>query len=67
MGLAAFHLVGEAQLCFHQIEQEETNLNWGRFKEFYDMRFGPPLSNNILGELANLKQTGSIEEFQCQF
>ncbi|PPD94883.1 hypothetical protein GOBAR_DD08084 [Gossypium barbadense] len=30
-------------------------------------RFGPPMSNNPLGELANLRQTGTVEEYQCQF
>ncbi|KAJ1381359.1 Retrotransposon gag domain [Sesbania bispinosa] len=56
-----------AQLWFDQMEQEETELNWGRFKEYCHVRFGPPMSNNPLGELANLKQMGSVEEYQRQF
>nr|XP_012466044.1 unnamed protein product [Gossypium raimondii]XP_012466045.1 unnamed protein product [Gossypium raimondii] len=49
------------------MEEEETNLNWGRFKECCHVRFGPPMSNNPLGELANLRQTGTAEEYQRQF
>ncbi|KAJ1400267.1 Retrotransposon gag domain [Sesbania bispinosa] len=67
VGLASFHLLGEAQLWFDQMEQEETELNWGCFKEYCHVRFGPPMSNNPLGELANLKQMGSVEEYQRQF
>ncbi|PPD68682.1 hypothetical protein GOBAR_DD34439 [Gossypium barbadense] len=49
------------------MEKEEANLDWGRLKECCHVRFGPPMSNNSLGELANLRQTGTIEEYQCQF
>ncbi|PPS04609.1 hypothetical protein GOBAR_AA16056 [Gossypium barbadense] len=33
IGLASFHVLGEAQLWFDQTEEDEANLNWGRFKE----------------------------------
>ncbi|KAK5787464.1 hypothetical protein PVK06_042118 [Gossypium arboreum] len=67
VGLASFHLLGEAQLWFDQIEEEEANLDWERFRECCHVRFGPPMSNNPLGELANLRQTGTVEEYQRQF
>ncbi|KAG6511769.1 hypothetical protein ZIOFF_029846 [Zingiber officinale] len=67
VGLAAFHLVGEAQLWFDQIEQEEPEMIWKQFRDHCHICFGPPLSNNPLGELANLKQTGSVEDYQRQF
>ncbi|KAK8497643.1 hypothetical protein V6N12_042831 [Hibiscus sabdariffa] len=66
-GLAAFHLLGKAQLWFDQVEEEETDLDWGRFKECCHVRFGPPMSNNPLGELANLKYSGTVEEYKSQF
>ncbi|PPD92340.1 hypothetical protein GOBAR_DD10705 [Gossypium barbadense] len=47
--------------------EEEANLDWGRFKEYCNMRFVPPMSNNPLGELVNLRQTGIVEESQHQF
>ncbi|XP_068651582.1 uncharacterized protein [Aristolochia californica] len=37
------------------------------FKELCLLRFGPPARSNPLGDLVNLKQTGSIEEYQKQF
>ncbi|XP_052888068.1 uncharacterized protein LOC128296664 [Gossypium arboreum] len=58
---------GEAQLWFDQIEEEEANLDWERFRECCHIRFGPPMSNNPLGELANLRQTETVEEYQRQF
>ena len=67
VGLAAFHLTGEAQLWYYQIEQEDPDINWEGFKFQCNIRFGPPLSNNPLGELSNLKQRGSVEEYQRQF
>ncbi|PPD98865.1 hypothetical protein GOBAR_DD04133 [Gossypium barbadense] len=33
VGLASFHLLGEAQLWIDQMEKEEENLDWGHFKE----------------------------------
>ncbi|XP_070028898.1 uncharacterized protein [Nicotiana sylvestris] len=67
VGLAAFHLLGEAQLWYHQVEQEYPFVDWSEFKEYCALRFGPPLGSNPLGDLVNLKQTGSIEEYQRQF
>ncbi|OIT08856.1 hypothetical protein A4A49_55398, partial [Nicotiana attenuata] len=34
VGLASFHMVGEAQLWVYQLELEEPNLTWGVFKEY---------------------------------
>ncbi|KAL1145373.1 hypothetical protein V6Z11_A11G294300 [Gossypium hirsutum] len=62
--LASFHLLGEAQLWFDQIEEEEANLDWERFRECCHIRFGPPMSNNPLGELANLRQTGTTTDLK---
>uniref|UniRef100_A0A1S3X3P8 Reverse transcriptase domain-containing protein n=1 Tax=Nicotiana tabacum TaxID=4097 RepID=A0A1S3X3P8_TOBAC len=67
VGLAAFHLLGEAQLWYHQVEQEYPSVDWSEFKEYCALRFGPPLGSNPLGDLVNLKQTGSIEEYQRPF
>ncbi|XP_016665517.2 uncharacterized protein [Gossypium hirsutum] len=67
VSLTSFHLLGEAQLWFDQIEEEEANLDWERFRECCHVRFGPPMSNNPLGELVNLRQTGTVEEYQRQF
>jgi len=31
------------------------------------MRFGPPIRSNALGELKDLRRTGSVEDYQRQF
>lgn len=69
VGLAAFNMTGEAQLWYYQILRDEPPLSWLLFKEYCKLRFGPPRSNNPLGELANLKQRGRhideyVEDFQ---
>ena len=67
VGLAAFHMVGEAQLWFYRLEQEELGISWEQFKSYCLLRFRPPLCSNPLGELINLKQMGTIEDYQRQF
>ncbi|XP_010264784.1 PREDICTED: uncharacterized protein LOC104602705 [Nelumbo nucifera] len=67
VSLAAFHLTEEAQLWFYRLEQEEPGLGWAQFKSYCLLRFGPPLTSNPLGELINLKQTGTVAEYQRQF
>ncbi|XP_057992829.1 uncharacterized protein LOC131173948 isoform X1 [Hevea brasiliensis] len=67
VSLATFHMIGEVQLWFYKLEQEEAGLLWHSFKEYCNLRFGPLLRGNPLGELINLKQTGTVEEYQKQF
>ncbi|XP_010272908.1 PREDICTED: uncharacterized protein LOC104608573 [Nelumbo nucifera] len=67
VSLAAFHLTDEAQLWFYRVEQEEPDLSWDQFKSYCLLWFGPPLTSNPLGELINLKQTGTVVEYQRQF
>lgn len=55
VGLAAFHMVKEAQLWYYHIEQEEPNLPWVTFKEYCTLCFAPLLHGNPLCELVNLK------------
>ncbi|XP_019053919.1 PREDICTED: uncharacterized protein LOC109114927 [Nelumbo nucifera] len=67
VSLVAFHMTDEAQLWFYRVEQEEPGLNWDQFKSYCLLRFGPPLTSNPLGELINLKQIGTVVEYQRQF
>ena len=34
---------------------------------YVNMRFGPPIRSNALGELKDLRRTGSVEDYQRQF
>ncbi|OIT36537.1 putative mitochondrial protein, partial [Nicotiana attenuata] len=67
VGLAAFHMLGEAQLWYHQLEIENPSMSWVELKDCCTLRFGPPARSNPLGELVNLKQTGTVEEYQRLF
>ena len=35
--------------------------------EYVNLRFGPPIRSNSLGELMNLRRSGSVEEYQRRF
>ncbi|XP_068638457.1 uncharacterized protein [Aristolochia californica] len=67
LGLAAFHLLGEAQLWYNQIELDRLLVDWAKLKELYTLHFGPPAHSNHLGDLVLLHQTGSVELYQKQF
>jgi hypothetical protein len=49
------------------LERDEGEPNWRNFKEYINLRFGPSIRHNPLGELKELIQTGSVEEYQQRF
>lgn len=61
--LATYHLTGNAQLSYYQLERDEAIVSWPRFVDFVNMRFGPPLCSNPLDELAHLWWTGTVQEY----
>jgi hypothetical protein len=62
---AAFHLLFDAQLWFHRLESNGGQPDWPRFVQLVHARFGPPLMDNPIGELAQLRCMGSVYEY-CQ-
>lgn len=61
-------LLKETKLVWlDQMELEESETMRECFKEFCHIRFGPPMSNNPLRELANLEQTKSMDDCQRLF
>jgi hypothetical protein len=50
---------------FHQqrIQRDEGTLPWHCFTELINLRFGPPLRSNPLGELMACKRTTSVLDF----
>ncbi|XP_021623868.1 uncharacterized protein LOC110623248 [Manihot esculenta] len=67
VSLASYHLEGIAQLWYLQMIQDIPNPTWSEFVNQCNLRFGPPIRSNKLGELAKLKQTGTVEEYQNKF
>ncbi|XP_015168562.1 uncharacterized protein [Solanum tuberosum] len=67
VGLASFHLEGNAQLWFLQLETDLPEPSWDEFKRYCNLRFGPPIRSQKLGELAKLRQIGSVADYQEKF
>jgi hypothetical protein len=65
--LAAYHMVGVAQEWYMQLERDEGMPSWLRFKECCNLRFGPPIRSNPLGEIARLWQSGTVTEYVAKF
>jgi hypothetical protein len=49
------------------VQQSEGTPNWQRFTELLNLRFGPPLRSNPMGELMPCHRTGTMEEYQALF
>lgn len=56
VGLTTFHMLGEAQLWYHQLKSKQSTFNQTEFKDYCSLRFRPPAESNSLEELVNLKQ-----------
>lgn len=63
--LASYHLLGAAQQWYFQLERDEPS--WRMFKDYCNLRFGPPIRNNFLGELAKLQAVGTVDDYQEKF
>ena len=64
---ASLHLDGVASEWYFQLERDFGMISWTRFAEYLNLRFGPPIPSNSLGELKELKRTSSVEEYQRCF
>ncbi|SPT20639.1 unnamed protein product [Triticum aestivum] len=65
--MASYNLEGSAQLWYMQVQRDEGTPPWRRFSELLNLRFGPPLLTNPLGELMACKRTMSVVDFQERF
>jgi hypothetical protein len=65
--LASLHMDGVAAEWYYALERDYGILPWARFAEFVNLRFGPPIRSNPLGELKELHRTGTVEDYQRQF
>ncbi|KAK8951685.1 hypothetical protein KSP39_PZI004151 [Platanthera zijinensis] len=65
--IAAFHMLDSAVLWASRLLTDRPNLLWDDFKRCCNLRFGPPIRSNPLGELTTLRQLGSVDEYLEQF
>ena len=50
--MASFNMDGSAQQWYMRLQREEGTPSWRRFSELLNIRFGPPIRSNPMGELA---------------
>ncbi|XP_066329468.1 uncharacterized protein [Miscanthus floridulus] len=68
--MASYNLEDGAQMWYMQVQSDEgtpSTLQWTRFKELLNLRYGPPLRSAPLFELASCRRTGMVEEYQDRF
>ena len=65
--MASYNLEDGAQMWFIQVQQDEGTPSWHRFSKLLNLRFGPPIRSNPLGELMACKRTSSVVEYQNRF
>jgi hypothetical protein len=46
------------------LRRDEPTLHWPRFKALCQQRFGPPLRNNTLGDVARLSFRSTVDDYQ---
>ena len=54
-------------MWYIQVQLSEGTPSWRRFSELLNLRFGPPLRSNPMGELMACKRTGSVSDYQDRF
>lgn len=65
--MAAFYFEGHAQIWYKLLCDDEGEQCWDDFCYWFYERFGPSNLDSFIGELVNLKQTGSVIDFEKQF
>jgi hypothetical protein len=65
--MASIHLLDAAHIWYMHIERDNGTQTWRCFTELLNLRFGPPLRANPLGDLATCHRTRSVEDYSKQF
>ena len=65
--MASLHMTDAAQIWYYRLETAQGEPDWRRFCLLLNRRFGPPITESPLSELALLRRTGSVEEYAKQF
>jgi hypothetical protein len=67
VAFAVFYLLDDAQLWFHRMELNGGRPTGNQFVQLVNARFGPPLTDSPIGELAMLHRTGMVDTFSKRF
>ena len=62
-----FFLQGEALLWWRWLEKQKGSVTWPEFYEEMILQYGPDDLDDPLAALANLKQTGTVQEYHKSF
>jgi hypothetical protein len=65
--VASLHMDGVAAKWYYALERDYDMVSWTRFAELVNLRFGPLIRFNPLGELKGLHLIDTVEEYQRQF
>jgi hypothetical protein len=65
--MASIHLLDAAQIWYMHMEADHGTPTWNRFTELLNLRFGPPLRANLLGNQAACRRTGTVADYCEQF
>jgi hypothetical protein len=61
--MASLHLDDTVAEWYYQMERDFGMVPWPRFVDFINLRFGPPIHSNSIGEIKALFRTGTMEEY----
>jgi hypothetical protein len=65
--IASIHLEGEAVQWYDWFEASRGTPTWAAFVEGLLVRFGPSAFEDVDGELAKIRQTSFVNEYQSRF
>lgn len=65
--IASFHMVGDAQLWYQLLKQENPVITWADFKEGFYSRYGPNQLIDYFGKFSKFQQHGTVQTYQSQF
>ncbi|XP_039827557.1 uncharacterized protein LOC120689329 [Panicum virgatum] len=64
---ASLHLTGSAQLWFCRLELTTGTSSWHRFTQLVQQRFGPSMTDGLVGEMMLLRRDGIVDDYTDKF
>lgn len=64
---ATMHMDGDAELWFLSKFKNSMGVAWNQFRSALLARFFDDVHENMVAELLELRQTGTVVEFQAKF